>query len=228
MGLGETSMKSYYRVTEIKSTNPSPIYQEDKLALNKLCLESFVNAFSDVQPSVTFICDYCTDKTKEMIEEVCPFEKEILMTNMGINETAILQFNMAKDVEDDTIFFGECDYIYNGVIGMKMVRAIRELELVSPYDHLNYYLSKEHSDIVMLKLVNDVHFRSVENATMTFGIKTSLFKETSEIWKKYGYLDKENWKEMRQLGHMLFVPIPSFATHMCKSYLAPSVEWNYE
>ena len=219
-------MKIFYRITEIPSTNPSPILQQDKPALNELCLQSFVRAYNDVQPSVTFICDHCTPKTKEMIERVCPFEKEILMTEIGINETAILQFNMARDVEDDTILYQECDYIYQPNIGLKMVRAIRELELVGPYDHKNYYLSPEHSNMVILKLVDDVHWRSVENATMTFGIKTSLFKETVDIWKKYGYLDKENWKEMREKGHLLFVPIPSLATHMATNYMAPSVDWN--
>lgn len=218
-------MKVYYRITEIPSTNPSPILQEDKPALNQRCLESFVGAYNDVQPSITFICDHCTLKTKEMIERVCPFEKEILMTEIGINETAMLQFNMARDSLEGELFYCECDYLYQPNIGLKMVRAIRELELVSPYDHLNYYLSPEHSNMVMLKLVDDVHWRSVENATMTFGIKTSLFKETIDIWKKYGYLDKENWKEMREKGHLLFVPIPSFATHMCKDYIAPSVDW---
>jgi hypothetical protein len=221
-------MQVYYRITSIPSTNPSPIYQEDKDELNEVCLKSFVKGFEDVNPKVTFIADYCTPRTIGMIDEICPFQKEVLPTHMGINNTAILQFNMARESLEDEIFYGECDYMYQPKIGKKMVSAIQELDLVSPYDHLNYYLSKEHSDIVVLKLVDDVHFRSVENATMTFGIKTSLFKETVDIWKRYGYLDKENWKEMRELGHLLFVPIPSFATHMCKSYMAPSIEWQYE
>lgn len=221
-------MQIFYRLTSIASSNPSPIFQDNKDKLNEVCLKSFVKGFEDISPKVTFIADHCSESTKSMIQSVCPFEKEILMTNMGINETALLQFSMAKDSKENEIFYSEGDYIYTPNIGMKMIRAIRELELVSPYDHLNYYLSDEHSNMVMLKMVDGVHWRTVENATMTFGIKTKLFKETYNIWKKYGYLDKENWKEMREQGHFLFVPIPSFATHMVKDWLAPGIKWDKE
>lgn len=220
-------MKVFYRLTEIASTNPSPIFQEDKLALNRLCLESFVRAYSDLQPHVTFICDYCTPQTKEMIEQVWPFHKKIMMTSMGINETAMLQFSIANELEgDESVLFQECDYIYSGVIGKKMDQAIQELEMVSPYDHRNFYMDHSmHSEMVLLKLVDDVHWRSTERNTLTFGIKLSVFKENVDIFKKYGYLDDGNWKEMRERGHLLFVPIPSFATHCAKDWLAPSVEW---
>lgn len=220
-------MQVFYRLTEIPSTNPSSIFQEDKLRLNELCLKSFVQAYSDLQPHVTFICDYCTPQTKEMIERVCPFPKKIMMTSMGINETAMLQFSMANElIGTEPILFQECDYIHKPNIGKLMDIAIQELELVSPYDHLNFYMDHDmHSETVLLKLVDDVHWRSTERNTLTFGIRGDIFRENVDIFKKYGYLDDGNWKELRERGHILFVPIPSFSTHMAKDWLAPSVQW---
>ena len=220
-------MKVFYRLTEIPSTNPSPIYQEDKLKLNELCLKSFVRAYSDLQPHVTFICDYCTPQTKEMIERVCPFEKKIMMTSMGINETAMLQFSMANELEgNESILFQECDYIYSGVIGKKMDQAIQELGMVSPYNHPNFYIDKTiHSDIAMIKLVGDDYYRSTERNTLTFGIRLDVFKVNVDIFKKYGYLDDKNWGEMRERGHMLFVPLPGYATHMAKDWLTVGIDW---
>ena len=219
-------MHVYYRLTSIPSTNPSPIHQEDKNKLNELCLRSFVEAYKDVKPNVTFLCDYCPPVYHTMIETLCPFQKDIQFSELGINGTAYRQFVLAQNVEDEVILFNECDYIYRPNIGKIMEEAIRELDLVSPYDHPNFYKDHDmHSEQVLLKLVNDTHWRSTERDTLTFGIKTSVFKDHADIFKRYGYLDNENWKEMREAGHMLFVPIPSLATHMCSDWMAPSVNW---
>ena len=220
-------MKIFYRLTNIPSSNPSPIYWENKEKLNILCLNSFVDAYKDVSPNVTFLCDYCPKRYKSIINGLVPFEKEIIFTELGINGTAYKQFKMAESVEDEEIIFHECDYVSRPNIGVLIRDAIKELELVSPYDHLNFYRDRSiHSEQVILKLVGDIHWRSTERNTLTFGIKTSVFKDHSDIFKKWGYLDDGNWKEMREAGHMLFVPIPSFSSHMCSDWMAPSVDWS--
>lgn len=220
-------MKIFYRLTSIPSTNPPPIHADNKDRLNMTCLISFVEAYEDINPSVVFLCDHCPKRYEAMIETLVPFQKEIVFTELGINGTAYKQFEMAEKVDDDEILFQECDYIYKPKIGKKMVEAIQNLDLVSPYDHLNFYKDHSiHSEIVVLKLINDTHYRSTERNTLTFGIKTSVYKKHSNIYKKWGYLDDGNWAEMRQEGHMLFVPIPSFATHMVADWMAPSVDWS--
>lgn len=222
-------MHIFYRLTEINSTNPSPIFAQDKPKLNELCLRSFVNGYRDIKPFVTFLCDHCTPTTTNMIDKICPFDKDIIKMSIGINGTAVKQFMMAEGVLDDTILFQECDYLYQPKIGKKIEKAIKELGMVSPYDHLNYYIDHTmHSETVILKLVDDVHWRSTERDTLTFGIRTDIFKDHSDIFKRYGYLDDNNWKEMKEAGHILFVPIPSFATHMAADWLAPSVNWKWE
>jgi hypothetical protein len=218
-------MKVYYRLTEVPSTNPPPIFKDDKLKLNEICLKSFVEAYQDIKPSVTFLCDYCSPKTGEMIEKLCPFDKTIEYMTLGINGTALQQFFWAYYQKDD-ILFQECDYIYHPNIGKKIEDAVKELEIVSPYDHPNFYFDKEiHSDMAMIKLIDDVHWRSTERNTMTFAIRNDVYQKTYEIWRRWGYLDDGNWKEVREMGHMLFTPIPSFATHMVSDWMAPSVEW---
>jgi len=33
------------------------------------------------------------------------------------------------------------------------------------------------------------------------------------------------WRDLEFAGYRLYVPIPSFATHLVKDYLAPGVDW---
>lgn len=219
-------MTVFYRLCDIPSTNPSPVYQDAKLKLNELCLRSFVLAFRDVKPKVVFICDYCPEKYKDLIEKEVPFEKEIIFTTLGINGSCLKQYELAEEIEDDVFLFQECDYVYRPSVGTQVYEAIKEFTLFSPYDHLNFYIDRNiHSPFTEINLFNNQHYRTAERNTMTFGMTKKAFEENKSILKKWGYLDNEVWYEMRANGYDLHVPIPAMATHMVKDYLAPCIPW---
>ena len=211
----------YYRITSIPSTNPSPIYQEDKDKLNEICLKSFVNAFKEVKPKMVFICDSCSEDTLEMIYNICPFEKEVMVTHLGQNGTSLKQYELARE-QDDDIYFAESDYIYQENSGQDLLNGLNEFGLVSPYDHPDHYKTPYVSK---LRLVDNYHWRSAENNTMTWAVSNQLFKDHYDTFYKYGYLDREVWDDLRKEGHELWVPVPSIATHSVRDYLAPSINW---
>lgn len=218
-------MTVYYRMCGIPSTNPSPILQEDKFKLNELCLKSFITAYASVKPKMVFLCDYCGNEYYDLIKTV-PFDTESHFTSIGINHTCLMQYDLARE-EEDIILFQECDYLYRPDTGEQMVEAIESLGLVSPYNHLNFYLDETiHSKQTTLSLVSNHIYRSVERNTMTFGVRPDILRDHFDIFEKYGYLDNEVWKDLRDQGHTLYVPIPSIATHMVKDYLAPQVDWS--
>lgn len=215
----------YYRMCGIPSTNPSPYLQDNKFKLNELCLKSFINAYSAVNPKVVFLCDYCSEEYKELLK-IVPFEYEAHFMSLGINHTCLMQYDLAQEV-DDIILFQECDYLYRDNTGKQMVEAIEHLGIVSPYNHLNFYLDRSiHSNMCQVELVGGEIYRSVERNTMTFGVTSDIFKDHYETFERYGYLDNQVWLDLNDLGHKLFVPIPSIATHMVKDYLAPQVDWS--
>ena len=220
-------MKAIYRLCGIPSTNPSPIYQENKDKLNELCLKSFVRAFRDIRPDMHFLCDFCPDSYREMISLTIPksWNVEIEFTRIGINNTAIRSYDIARKA-DDTVYFAECDYIYREDSGIDLLRGIEHFGLASPYDHLNFYIDKSiHSENVTIRLVDGVHWRTTERNTMTFGMTKEAFTSGYDIFRKYGYLDSDVWHENRAIGNQLWVPIPSLATHMAKDWLAPGINW---
>ena len=218
-------MTIFYRLCGIASTNPSPIYQEDKYKLNELCLRSFREAFREVNPNVLFLADYCGEEYDEMIRRILPFKYDIFHSEIGINETCLLQYKMAHDIDDDFLF-AECDYLWRPNTGQQLLEAIQRFELVSPYNHLNFYKDRSiHSNQVTLELYEDELYRTTERNTMTFGMTKEAFEQNKDILNKYGYLDNEVWREMRENYYPLWVPTYSIATHMAKDWLAPSVKW---
>jgi len=215
----------------IPSTNPSPYFQKDKFKLNELCLRSFCSGYESVPNlmnlSVYFILDHCDKEYEKMIDGICQFDKTIQHTNLGINNTCLLQYDLAMQSNSDVFLFQECDYIYQPQSGLKLLEGVKKLSLVSPYDHRNFYIDKTiHSDECKIKLINDQHWRSVERNTMTFAMTNKALRDNFGILKKHGYIDNQVWHDMRANGYTLYVPIPSIATHMVKDFMAPGVDWD--
>ena len=208
----------------IASSNPSPIYQEDKFRLNELCLKSFINAFSDVKPEVTFLLDKCDEAYLNLLK-IVPFKYTVEEANLGINGTMLLAYDIASELEDYVVF-QECDYLYHRVIGKTYLAAMKELGIVSPYDHPNFYhLRKYHREECRIKIVDNHHFRTAERNTMTWGCHSSIVKQHRQLLDRHGYLDGPVWDELQTEGLNLWVPIPAFATHMVRDCLSPGIDW---
>lgn len=220
-------MTIIYRLCAIPSTNPSPIYQENKDKLNELCLRSAVATFKDITPKMIFICDYCPESYRKMIEDNVPFVHEIHFTNLGINGTAIMQYELAEKEDDDVFLFQECDYLWRPSQGKNFYEAVKNFGLVSPYDHPDFYNRYDiHPMETELQIFNNAHYRKSRRNTMTFGMTKEAFENQKGILKKYGYLDNEVWIEMAAKGNKLWTPIPGMATHMVKDFMSPAIPWD--
>jgi len=212
-----------YRITSIPSTNPSPLYQDDKDKLNIFCLQSFLRFFEEVDIDIIFLADNCSDYMLDYLRNVD--NSSIIESKSDINATMVKSYEIAAEL-DDLVLFQECDYLYEGYDGDIFVSAIDKLGLVSPYDHLNFYKDRNlHSEQCRIKLIDNHHFRTTERNTMTWGCHTDLVKRNIDMLKDHGYLDGQVWYDLKDKGYELYVPIPSFATHMAKDWLAPGVEW---
>lgn len=208
---------------DIASSNPSPIYQDNKKALNKLCLRSVVNAYREVNPYVVFLCDHCGPEYKEIIETICPFNKEIIFTNVGIHENAKMQYDFIKD--DDIYLFQECDYLYLPNTGNSMLEAARKFDFISPYDHPDKYDLKEVSEI---QLAGDRHWKTTISTTSTFMARREKIMEQLDLFKSYGWEDHKRWVDLGTKGYKLWTPIPAIATHMVANCISPVIDWKKE
>lgn len=218
----------FYRMCDVKNplSAKSPVYPEDNFKLAEVCLKSFVLAFGDLKPKVVFICDKCPEEKYQKLIDTVPFEHDTMFTNLGINDTCLLQYELANAESDEIILFQEYDYLYRPLVGKLFEKAVKKYGLVSPYDHRNFYMDRSiHSQECKIDLIDEQHFRTTERNTMTFAMTREAFEHNFEILKRWGYLDNEVWREMRENGNPLWVPIPSMATHMVKDYLAPGLDW---
>lgn len=220
-------MKVFYRLCDVKSplSAPPPAWAGDQFLINSICLKSFVRAYRDVDPNVTFICDFCPPQYNDLLSDIVPFEYDVINTESGIDKTCQLQYTLASQTNDGIILFQECDYLY-GRNAIPLLNATEELGLVSPYDNRNFYIDKAlHSEDCKIRLIGDATFRSVERDTMTFMVRSDVFQKHYKTFEKYGYLDGDVWYDLKRDGQTLWAAVPSFATHMVRDYMAPNVPW---
>ena len=203
-----------------------PIFTDDYYKLNELCLRSFCLAYGDIKPKVIFICDNCPEEKYRELLKTVPFEHEIMFTNLGINDSCLLQYELAKAETDDVILFAECDQLWVPLIGNKVENAIKHFGLFSGYDHPDFYSRYDiHPKNCEVQLFEDHHYRTAARNVMTFGITREAFNKNFDILKRWGYLDNDVWREMRDNGYPLWTALPALWTHMVKGFLSPGLDW---
>lgn len=213
-----------YRMCGIPSTNPIPWSQEDKFHLNEVCLKSFLMGFSDIKLDIHFLLDYCDERYDILLAKYVP-EYTAEHSEAGINETMVKSYKLASEMIG-YVLFQECDYLYRPRIGNAYMAGLNGLQIVSPYDHRNFYMDENiHSKNVVLQLEGETHFRTTERNTMTWATHTDVIRENYETFVKYGFLDDQVWFDLMIAGYQLWTPIPAFATHCVSDYLAPGIDW---
>lgn len=226
-------MKIFYRLCPL--TNPlkeRPI--KGKLNLIKACFYSFVEAFKDVKPEVHFILDNPTDELYYFLDGECKFkhviEKHEHFTMEGGNHaTFFRQLDLASQT-DDKVLLLEDDYFFLPEAGKLLDKALDTLDIVTPYDHPQYYVEQNHLDLDRkLCLVGTHHFATTKDTTLTFATKGRLIRENIELFKSHSFWDAHMWKEIGEKTQLkLWYPIPSLATHMESQFLSPSIKWKFQ
>lgn len=206
-----------YRLCDIPSTNPPPIYKNDKRRLNELCLRKFIEAFDGVDYQIHYLCDH-TDNYDELLK-ITPVPYKTEYSNEGINYTYMRSLELGLEYETDMLF-QECDYYYLRGTGQSVVNAIHKFGFMSPYDHPDKYPGD-----AKMRLFDGRHWRSAISTTMTYGVRKDKLKEHYETLTRHGYLDHQMWVELGARGETLWTPIPTIATHMVEDYLAPNIDW---
>lgn len=205
----------YYRVSPFKQNNLPPKFEDDKWQLVQFCHESFLKAKGDEE--VTYLLDRCPDWEKY-------FGKSGKVINFnGVDRSYSIQymFNLAKNIKGKVLMV-EDDYLWRPDTIKHIWRALDEFRLVSPYDHPAHYIEEQFKNFEFkLKLIDNVVWRNSPSNTHTFATTGEYILEH---WDKFenGVLDAPLFES---LPDQLWNPTYSFATHMCKDWMAPNIQW---
>lgn len=206
-------MKVYYRITDKLSTNPNPL-GKNKTVIIDACLVSFKQAG---RAEITYVID--GNVNEEFLNG-----KVVHTEEPGINGSISTTLElMADNPDNEPVMMVEDDYLWVPNCLKMLEFALDELPLISPYDHPGHYLEDRFKyQPKQMRMIQNHVYRQAPSNTHTFACKAWVVKQNLEMMKKYGMRDHEMFTE---LGIDLFVPVPSFATHLVTGLLAPNVDW---
>jgi hypothetical protein len=184
-----------------------PIFQENKLKLAEICLESFKRSLEGVKVKLLVIFDRCPKEYEKLFLK--RFKKEDLefyhihakkrkkffeRTNA---HTFLMQINLLlKQNFSENVYFSEDDYFYTPKSFKEMLKflKIRKADFITPYDHPDYYILNIHNYPKESIKIGKYLWRTVGSTCCTFLTTKKILEETRNILEKYRYIsDAPMW-----------------------------------
>ncbi len=259
-----------------KVSRATPVFADDKYQLSELCLKSFRDSLGSLKVKMFVLLDNCPPSYEDLFKKYFHEPDLELIRLQGVGNRATFDRQISILLHQDfseIIYFAEDDYLYLPHQFESMVKFLQEekqVDFVSPYDHLDYYTDLIHNYKSHIRFFNNTHWRTVAGTCLTFLTTKSTLNATKKVFKTYAGRNEDGgvWLSLtkyqvfnpftvaKHLQHFrddkireqlidmigfawlfcwrqiifgkrwnVWVPIPSIATHMHSSFLAPTFHW---
>jgi len=182
-----------YRIYPKVSKSP-PVFQNDKYKLAHLCLKSFKESLGSLNAKIYALLDNCPPEYDDLFYRY--FKKEnleiIRLNGVGNQATFKLQLDiLLKQNYSEMVYFAEDDYFYFPNQFEKMINFLKnniDVDFVTPYDHLDYYVLPLHDYKSILKNYSNKQWKKVGSTCCTFLTSKTALNNTKKVFKKYSYV----------------------------------------
>ena len=200
-----------YRIFPKVSKTP-PIFQNDKYKLAHLCLKSFKESLGSLKVKIFALLDNCPPEYEDLFYKY--FKKENLeitrLNGVGNQATFKLQLDiLLKQNYSEIVYFAEDDYFYFPNQFEKMINFLKknlDVDFVTPYDHLDYYVLPLHDYKSILKDYSNKQWKKVGSTCCTFLTSKTALNKTKKVFKKYSYVknifDRSIFRQNRYLNRI--------------------------
>lgn len=188
-------------------TKPTPIFNNDKYQLSKLCIKSFSNSLKGIKAKIFILLDNCPDNYEQLFRDYLESHTlEIIRLNGEGNAATFLRQCdlLLNQTDSDIIYFAEDDYFYLESAFQEMIKLIKEndVHFITPYNHPDTYNHPLHSYKKEILKSKSMDWIRTMSTTMTFMTKKQYLKETYQIFKSYGKnnYDTSIWMAITKLN----------------------------
>ncbi|MFX1500547.1 MAG: glycosyltransferase family 2 protein, partial [Promethearchaeota archaeon] len=139
----------------------NPFFFKDKYNLVKVCLNSFKSCLGSIKTKIWVLLDNCPPKYTLLFKKVFDEKnlKIIELNGIGNRRTFELQFDILVNQEDaELVYFAEDDYFYlpyNFKEMLNLIKKNKDIDIISPYDHPDYYIYDIHDYKKSIKVLGD-------------------------------------------------------------------------
>ena len=162
----------------------------DKRRLSEACLRSFKESLGGLRARIWVLLDGCPEYADLFQKYFDPTDLTLLKLN-GIGNQATFRRQIEVLLEQrasDLVYFAEDDYVYLPRQFHCMIDFLlgqRDVDFVSPYDHLDCYTLDLHRQPSWLKVRGGRHWRTAASTCLTFLTKRETLRRTQSVFRKY-------------------------------------------
>jgi hypothetical protein len=198
-----------YRIYPKISKVP-PVFPNDKYKLSELCLKTFKDSLSSLKVKMFVLLDDCPPSYEDLFKQY--FDEQdlefIRLNGVGNRATFDMQIDILLDQNfSEIVYFAEDDYLYLPHQFESMVKFLRdeeEVDFVSPYDHLDYYLDEIHNYKSQIRFFGNRHWRTVAGTCLTFLTTKSVLRSTKNVFKTYASRNTDGGIWLSLTKHQVF------------------------
>jgi hypothetical protein len=201
-----------YRIYPRVSRVP-PLFPNDKYKLSELCLKSFKDSLGSLKVKMFVLLDNCPPSYEDLFKRYFDeHDLELIRLNgVGNRATFDMQIDILLDQNfSEIVYFAEDDYLYLPNQFESMVKFLRdeeEVDFVSPYDHLDYYILDLHKQKNVIKFYNDRHWRTAASTCLTFLTMKRKLAQTQNVFRSYTKRNDDVTLWISLTKHRLFNPL---------------------
>jgi hypothetical protein len=184
-----------YRVYPRIGREAIAVFDRDKFLLTRVAFQSFVRSIRQFKVKLWVLLDSCPPDYEEFFRGAWPGPAESLQIvnyqNKGNFGTFQEQISILEQQDDaDLCYVGEDDYFFLPDCFPRIHELFRthpDIEFVTPYDHLEYYVSahQEMSHDVLPDPGLPV-WRTVPSTTCSFLARSPALRDCAHAFRSYG------------------------------------------
>jgi hypothetical protein len=136
------------------------------------------------------LLDNCPPSYEDLFKKYFDEQDLELIRLNGVGNRAT--FDMQIDIllgqnVSEIVYFAEDDYLYlpNQFESMVQFLPEEQVDFVSPYDHLDYYVLDLHNQKNFIKFYNDKHWRTAASTCLTFLTTKTILRKTQNVFQSY-------------------------------------------
>jgi hypothetical protein len=163
----------------------------DKLRLAEACLRSFRESLGTLRVKIWALLDGCPPEYEDLFRRYFEATDLVLIPLNGAGNLATFgkQIDiLLNQLDSDVVYFAEDDYLYlpNQFHAMiDFLRAHKDVDFISPYDHLDCYTLELHNRAKWLRVFADHHWRTASSTCLTFLTTRATLEQTAHVFRTY-------------------------------------------
>jgi hypothetical protein len=209
-------------------------FSEDKLLLSEICLRTFKESLRGLRVKLWVLLDGCPNEYVDLFRRYFYAQDLVLISldHVGNRATFAKQIEILLEQEDsELVYFAEDDYLYlpNQFPRMaEFLRAHKDVDFVSPYDHLDCYTFEIHRHPKWIRVHAGHHWRTAASTCLTFLTRKQTLRRKERIFRSYCRRNHDCSLWLSLTKHSLFGPFqvlrfayqqPLFAKIIAKAWL---------